>query len=180
MESAPLSRGCDLQYLCNVKAWVLSCYMVFKVVQHVRIQAASDWLPGCSGHPCKDSSCWWLCDIFLAASKLATRKDGSYALSSWLLLCFPSLAIRCSGCVRYPWPPASWPPGSGKAKWRVCGERGSAKIAYTKLVHQKYLPRSSAKVSGISLQSVLLLAHHSTNCPRIALGSTNVPRLPRC
>ena len=67
-----------------------------------------------------------------------------------------------------------------KAKWRVCGERGSAKIAYTKLVHQKYLPRSFAKVSGISLQSVLLLAHHSTNCPRIALGSTNVPRLPRC
>ena len=65
-----------------------------------------------------------------------------------------------------------------KAKWRVYGERGSAKIAYTKLVHQKYLPQSSAKVSGISLQSVLLLAHHSTNCPRIALGSTNVPRLP--
>ena len=62
----------------------------------------------------------------------------------------------------------------------MSGERGSAKIAYTKLVHQKYLPRSSAKVSGISLQSVLLLAHHSTNCPRIALGSTNVPRLPRC
>ena len=66
-----------------------------------------------------------------------------------------------------------------KAKRRVCGERGSAKIAYTKLVHQKYLPRSSAKVSGISLQSVLLLAHHSTNCPRTALGSTKVTRLPR-
>ena len=62
---------------------------------------------------------------------------------------------------------------------QVCGERGSAKIAYTKLVHQKYLPRSSAKVSGISLQSVLLLAHHSTNCPRTALGSTKVTRLPR-
>ena len=66
-----------------------------------------------------------------------------------------------------------------KAKRRVCGERGSAKIAYTKLVHQKYLPQSSAKVSGISLQSVLLLAHHSTNCPRTALGSTKVTRLPR-
>ena len=51
-----------------------------------------------------------------------------------------------------------------KAKWRVCGERGSAKIAYTKIVHQKYLPRSSAKVSGISLQSVLLPFHElSTN-----------------
>ena len=62
-----------------------------------------------------------------------------------------------------------------KAEWRVFGERGSAKIAYTKLVHEK----SSAKVSGISLQSVLLLAHHSTNCPRTALGSANVPRLPR-
>ena len=51
-----------------------------------------------------------------------------------------------------------------KAKWRVCGERGSAKIACTKIVHQKYLPRSSAKVSGISLQSVLLPFHElSTN-----------------
>ena len=68
---------------------------------------------------------------------------------------------------------------SMKAKRRVCGERGSAQIAYTKLVQQTYLPRSSAKVYGISLQSVLLLAHHSTNCPRTALGSTKVTRLPR-
>ena len=67
-----------------------------------------------------------------------------------------------------------------KAKWRVRGERESAKIAYTQSVHQKNLPRSSAKVPGISLQSVLLLAHHSMNCPRIALGSTNVPLLPQC
>ena len=61
-----------------------------------------------------------------------------------------------------------------KAKCRVCGERGSAKMAYTKLVHQKYLPRSSEKVCGFLLQSVFLLAtipgnvHEWPRVPRIS------------
>ena len=41
-------------------------------------------------------------------------------------------------------------------------------------MHQKCLPRCPTKVTGLLLRSVLLLAHHSTKRPRIALGCTNV------
>ena len=69
--------------------------------------------PGCQRLAARVAVCCpsnaLLCLIFLAASKLATRKGWSYMLSSF---CVSQVATSCSCCVRYPWPPASWPPGS--------------------------------------------------------------------
>ena len=68
----------------------------------------------------------------------------------------------------------------------MCTERVSARTASTKLVHQKYLPRSSAKVSVFYTVSFLKgstipqMVHESGQVPRMSWASYEVSRIGFC